>query len=70
MKTGVSMFLALSPFAQCGIFDGDGRYLGVPIRKGNPERNKNLKEFNINGKTVWAINEKNAIRKANKEEPK
>ena len=28
--------------------------------------NKGLKEFNINGKTVWALNEKNAIRKANK----
>ena len=28
--------------------------------------NKGLKEFNINGKIVWALNEKNAIRKANK----
>ena len=27
---------------------------------------KGMKKFNINGKEVWAINEKNAIRKAGK----
>lgn len=27
-------------------------------------KNKGLKEFNIDGKIVWSINEKNAIRKS------
>jgi hypothetical protein len=30
------------------------------------KKNKGLKEFNIDGKIVWALNEKNAIRKAKK----
>jgi hypothetical protein len=32
--------------------------------------NRGLKPFKINGKTIWAINRKNAERKARKEETK
>jgi hypothetical protein len=44
----------------------DERVTTKPRQRGTPDRNPNLKEFHINGKTVWAINEKNAIKKANK----
>lgn len=66
-KAAIAMALMMAAMSETGMGGKRPRVEHEPLPKGTTDRNKNLKEFHINGKTVWAINEKNAIKKAKKQ---
>lgn len=70
MKTNLRIYELM---AMAAIFGGDNmardisrrREVDLEAERPKPPPPKGLKKFFINGQEVWAINEKNAIRKAN-----
>lgn len=67
-KSDIATFLAVS--AMLGGDTMPTRVERTPIKRyvppGHVESKRGLKQFFIDGQEVWAINEKNAIRKAKK----
>lgn len=69
MKTGLGRVLLLAALAEGMAPKFEKRGKPIEINAGdssNPHRPKGLKRFVIGDKEVWAINQKNAERKAKK----